>query len=51
MSFLCAVVSGRRNGPIDLIFFYSFRLDMKMMQIYFYGAVVPLSIKILFLKT
>ena len=51
MSFLCAVVSDRRNGPIDLIFFYSFHLDMKMMQIYFYGAVVPLSIKILFLKT
>ena len=24
---------------------------MKMTQIYFYGAVVPLSIKILFLKT
>ena len=35
MFFLCAVVSYRRNGPIDLIFFYSFRLEMKMMQIYF----------------
>ena len=33
--FLCAVVSYRINGPIDLIFFYSFRLQMKMMQIYF----------------
>ena len=27
-------------------FFYSFRLEMKMMQIYFGGAAVPLSIKI-----
>ena len=44
--FLCAVVSDRRNGPIDLIFFYSFRLEMKMMQIYFGGAAVLLSIKI-----
>ena len=51
MSFLCAVVSGRGNGPIDLIFFYSFRLEMKMMQIYFGGAVVPLSNKFNFLKT
>ena len=31
-------------------FFYSFRLEMKMMQIYFGGAAVPLCIKILFLK-
>ena len=46
MFFLCAVVSYRRNGPFDLIFFYSFRLEMKMMQIYFGGAAVPLSIKI-----
>ena len=51
MFFLCAVVSYRRNGPIDLIFFYSFRLEMKMMQIYFDGVVVPLSNKFKFLKT
>ena len=44
--FLCAVVSYRRNGPIGIIFFYSFHLEMKMMQIYFGGAAVPLSIKI-----
>ena len=31
-------------------FFYSFRLEMKMMQIYFGGAAVLLSIKIQFLK-
>ena len=37
--FLCAVVSDRSNGPMDLIFFYSIRLEMKMMQIYFDGAV------------
>ena len=51
MSFLCAVVSDRSNGPIDLIFFHSIRLEMKMMQIYFDGAVVPLSNKFKFLKT
>ena len=51
MFFLCAVVSDRSNGPIDLIFFYSIRLEMKMMQIYFDGAVVPLSNKFKFLKT
>ena len=42
--FLCAVVSDRRNGTYRPN--YSFCLDMKMMQIYFYRAVVPLSIKI-----
>ena len=50
--FFCAqLFQTEENGPIDLIFFYSIRLEMKMMQIYFDGAVVPLSNKFKFLKT
>ena len=42
----CAQLYQAEGIDLSTYFFYSFRLDMKMMQIYFYGAVVPLTYSI-----